>query len=73
MTSTRWVHATEIQTCRANTQIATPANWKVGEDVIVRNDVKNDEAKQLFGDDVKAVYPYLRFTSDPSKKAANGQ
>jgi len=57
-----------------NYKIATPANWVQGDDVIIANHVKNDEAKQLFGDDINAVYPYLRFTSDPSKKAngANG-
>jgi hypothetical protein len=28
--------------------------------------VQGDKVKELFGDDVKTVYPYLRFTKDPS-------
>lgn len=45
-------------------KIATPANWKQGEEVIVRFDVKEEEAQELFPDR-RAFKPYLRFTSDP--------
>lgn len=44
-----------------NTPIATPANWKSGDDVIVALSLNDDEAKEKFGEiDVKL--PYLRTT-----------
>lgn len=44
-----------------------------GDKVIVHPSVQGEQVQKLFGDDVEVVYPYLRFTSDPStKKAANG-
>jgi len=49
-------------------KIATPVNWKSGEDVIVNNAVSNEEAKTLFPN-YKAVLPYLRTTPDPSRTA----
>ncbi|KAK6905265.1 thiol-specific antioxidant protein 3 [Kwoniella mangroviensis CBS 8886] len=49
-------------------KITTPANWKKGDDVIVHPSVQGEKVKELFGDDVKTVYPYLRFTADPSSK-----
>ncbi|KAG8948836.1 hypothetical protein FRC04_009301 [Tulasnella sp. 424] len=52
-----------------NYKIATPVNWQPGQDVIVNNAVKDDEAKKLFPD-YKTVLPYLRTTEDPSRKAA---
>ncbi|ORY20479.1 thiol-specific antioxidant protein 3, partial [Naematelia encephala] len=52
-------------------KIVTPANWKQGDDVIVHSAVQGEQVQKLFGDDVKTVYPYLRFTSDPSKKTAS--
>ncbi|WWD22539.1 hypothetical protein CI109_107032 [Kwoniella shandongensis] len=49
-------------------KITTPANWQPGEKVIVHPSVQGEKVKELFGDDVDTVYPYLRFTPDPSKK-----
>ncbi|BEI86099.1 hypothetical protein CcaverHIS002_0603860 [Cutaneotrichosporon cavernicola] len=52
-------------------KITTPANWRTPggtEKVIVHPSVQGEKVKELFGDDVEVVYPYLRFTSDPSKK-----
>ncbi|KAI9090847.1 thioredoxin-like protein [Phlyctochytrium arcticum] len=43
-------------------RVATPANWKVGEQVIVHNAVGDEEAEKLFGD-VKKVLPYLRLVN----------
>jgi alkyl hydroperoxide reductase subunit AhpC len=44
--------------------IATPANWQVGQDVIVALALNNDQAKERFGDlDIKL--PYLRFAKQP--------
>jgi alkyl hydroperoxide reductase subunit AhpC len=45
-------------------KIATPADWKQGDEVIVRFDVKEEEADKLFPDR-RAFKPYLRFTADP--------
>ena len=43
----------------AKHKVATPVNWKQGEDVIIAGSVSNDEASGLSGDwdDAKAVHP----------------
>ncbi|MGP6087265.1 peroxiredoxin [Antarctobacter jejuensis] len=46
------------------TPIATPANWTVGEDVIVALSLNDEQAKEKFGE-VEAVLPYLRKTKKP--------
>ena len=51
----------------ANHKVATPANWKSGDDVIIVPAVSNDEAKQLFPQGWKTVKPYLRILPDPRK------
>ena len=48
----------------ANHQVATPAQWKQGEDVIITPAVSDDDAKQRFGD-FDVVLPYLRKTKQP--------
>ncbi|MCO6388855.1 MAG: peroxiredoxin [Aliihoeflea sp.] len=48
----------------AKHQVATPANWKQGEDVIITAAVSNEDAKQRFGD-YETVLPYLRKTKQP--------
>lgn len=48
----------------ANHQVATPANWQHGEDVIITPAVSNEDAKERFGD-FEAVLPYLRKTKMP--------
>lgn len=45
--------------------VATPANWQVGQDVIIPATVSNDDAKAKFGD-FTTVLPYLRTTKLPS-------
>jgi alkyl hydroperoxide reductase subunit AhpC len=45
--------------------IATPANWTLGEDVIIPPTVSDEDAKSKFGD-FKTVLPYLRKTKLPS-------
>ena len=47
-------------------KLATPANWKKGDDVIIVPAVKDEEAKSLFPDGWKTVKPYIRLVSDPS-------
>jgi thioredoxin-dependent peroxiredoxin len=45
-------------------KVATPANWKQGEDVIITGAVSNDEAQQKFPG-FKTLKPYLRTTAQP--------
>jgi alkyl hydroperoxide reductase subunit AhpC len=51
----------------ANYKVATPANWKDGEDVIIVPAVTNDEAKERFPKGFKELKPYLRITPQPNK------
>lgn len=49
----------------AKHKVATPVNWKSGEDVIIVTSVKDDEARQLFPGGWKAPKPYLRIVPQP--------
>ena len=49
----------------AKHRVATPVNWKQGEDVIIAGSVTNDEAKEIFGD-WKSPKPYIRIVPQPS-------
>jgi len=46
-------------------KLATPADWKNGDDCIIVPSVSNDEAKVLFPNGFTEIKPYLRTTSDP--------
>ena len=50
----------------AQHQVATPVNWKKGEDVIIVPAVSDEDAKAKYPDGWKAPKPYLRFVPDPS-------
>ena len=50
----------------AKHKVATPVNWKHGEDVIIAGSVTDDDAKQLFPQGWKAPKPYLRIVKQPS-------
>ena len=52
-----------LQTASAH-GVATPANWTVGEDVIIPPTVSNEDATEKFGE-FETVFPYLRRTSLP--------
>ena len=51
----------------ANHKVATPANWKKGEDVVILPAVKNEDAEKIYPDGWETVNPYLRKVPDPSK------
>ena len=51
----------------AKHKIATPADWKPGEDVIIVPKVTNDEAKKIYPDGWETIKPYLRKVPDPQK------
>ncbi len=50
----------------ADYSVATPANWKEGEDVIVVPAVSNEEAKEKFPKGFTEIKPYLRTTPQPN-------
>jgi len=49
----------------AKHQVATPANWKSGEDVIIVPAVSDEEAKEKFPGGWKTLKPYLRIMPEP--------
>jgi thioredoxin-dependent peroxiredoxin len=49
----------------AKHRVATPVNWKQGEDVFLTGAITNDEAKELFGD-WKEPKPYIRIVPQPN-------
>jgi len=49
----------------AKHRVATPANWKSGEDVIIAGSVSDDEAKSIYPKGWKAPKPYLRIVPQP--------
>lgn len=50
----------------AKHRVATPANWKMGEDVIIVPAVSDEEAKKKYPEGWKTVKPYLRKVKQPS-------
>jgi thioredoxin-dependent peroxiredoxin len=48
-------------------QVATPADWKDGDDTIVVPAVSTEDAIQKFPKGVKVVKPYLRYTPQPNR------
>ncbi|WP_286875733.1 redoxin domain-containing protein, partial [Marinimicrobium sp. UBA4509] len=48
-------------------KVATPVNWRNGDDVIILPTLSDDEAKRHFPDGWKAVKPYLRVTKQPNR------
>jgi len=49
----------------AKHKVATPVNWKQGDDVIIAGSVSDDDAKKLFPEGWKAPKPYLRIVRQP--------
>ena len=45
--------------------VATPVNWKNGDDIIIPPSVSDDDAKKKFPDGWKALKPYLRVAKQP--------
>lgn len=54
----------------AEHKLATPADWKSGEDCIIVPAVSNQEAETLFPAGFREIKPYLRTTPDPRTSAA---
>jgi thioredoxin-dependent peroxiredoxin len=51
----------------ANYSVATPADWKEGEDVVVAPAIKTEDIPAKFPKGHRIVKPYLRFTPQPNK------
>jgi thioredoxin-dependent peroxiredoxin len=49
----------------AKHRVATPVNWKQGEDVIIAGSVSNDEAKEIWPDGWQEPKPYIRIVAQP--------
>jgi alkyl hydroperoxide reductase subunit AhpC len=49
----------------ASHKVATPVNWKPGEDVIIAGSVNDEEAKKIYPQGWKAPRPYLRIVPQP--------
>lgn len=52
----------------ARHKVATPVNWRSGDDVIILPAVSDDEARQKFPEGWKAPKPYLRIVPQPADK-----
>ncbi|MET0686311.1 MAG: peroxiredoxin [Solirubrobacteraceae bacterium] len=51
----------------AEHQVATPANWKQGENVIISGSVSNEQAKERYPDGWEEPKPYIRIVPSPVK------
>jgi hypothetical protein len=51
----------------ANYSVATPADWKEGEDVVIVPAIKTEDAAAKFPKGFTIVKPYLRMTPQPNK------
>jgi thioredoxin-dependent peroxiredoxin len=60
------LRAVDALQLNAKHTVATPADWKPGEDVIIPTSVSDEQAKQKFPGGWKAVKPYLRVTRPPA-------
>jgi len=52
----------------AEHRVATPVNWRQGEDVIIAGSVSDEEAKELYSDGWEAPRPYLRIVAQPRER-----
>lgn len=57
----------------SNYSVATPVNWKDGDDCIIVPAVTDEQAKEKFPGGWKTLKPYLRVVPQPNKKAASGE
>jgi thioredoxin-dependent peroxiredoxin len=52
----------------ANHKVATPAQWKPGDNVIISGSVSDDEARQTYPDGWESPRPYIRIVPQPSER-----
>jgi alkyl hydroperoxide reductase subunit AhpC len=51
----------------AKHKVSTPANWKVGDDVIISGSVSEEEAKKTYPAGWKSPKPYIRIVPQPGR------
>ena len=56
----------------AKHKVATPANWRQGQDVIIAGSVSNEEAKETYPEGWKSPKPYIRIVPDPGDREPAG-
>jgi thioredoxin-dependent peroxiredoxin len=61
------LRAVDSMQLTAKYKVATPVNWKQGEDVIIAGSVSDEDAKKLFPEGWKSPKPYLRVIRQPGK------
>jgi alkyl hydroperoxide reductase subunit AhpC len=54
----------------ASNKVATPAQWKQGDDVIIAGSVSNDAAKEIYPDGWEEPKPYIRIVPQPEKASS---
>jgi len=54
----------------ASHRVATPVNWRPGEDVVIAGSVTNDEAKTIYPDGWRQPKPYIRIVPQPAAASA---
>ena len=47
--------------------MATPVNWKQGEDVVILPSISDEQAREKYPDGWKSPLPYLRIVPQPGK------
>ena len=57
----------------AKHKVATPVNWKQGEDVIIAGSVSDEDAKKTYPDGWKAPKPYIRIVPQPQGLAPDAR
>jgi alkyl hydroperoxide reductase subunit AhpC len=50
----------------AKHRVATPVNWKPGDEVIIAGSVSDEEAKQIYPQGWKSPRPYIRIVPQPN-------
>ena len=57
----------------ANYSVATPVNWKAGDDVIIVPTLSDEAAKEKFPGGWKTIKPYLRVVAQPNKQTKTAE
>ncbi len=56
----------------ATHRVATPVNWRSGDDVIIAGSVSDDEARELYPDGWESPRPYIRIVPQPETSKSSG-
>ena len=59
------LRAVDSMQLTATHKVATPANWKEGDDVIIVTSVSDEDAKKKYPEGFRTIKPYLRYVAQP--------